>query len=104
MGKAENGGGIISMSDAQQLNKWRLILGKYAKNQISFEGSFQLEKNSESGESLEIMEPKDQISYMDMEDLLDYLYSKEYGDDIRKEGGSGGTNLTVANWITKIRT
>lgn len=81
------------MSDAEQLNKWRLILGKYAKNQISFEGNLEVEDG----------EMDRQISYMEMEDLLDYLYSREYGEDIRKEGGSGGSKLTVANWITKIR-
>lgn len=81
------------MSDVKQLNKWRLILGKYAKNQISFEAGAGLESDQAEG----------QISYMEMEDLLDYLYSREYGEDIRKEGGSGGSQLTVANWVTKIR-
>lgn len=86
------------MSDAEQLNKWRLILGKYAKNRISFGESL------EQGEEIEAGEAEGQISYMEMEDLLDYLYSKEYGEDIRKEGGSASSRLTVANWITKIRT
>lgn len=86
------------MSDAEQLNKWRLVLGKYAKNRISFEESLEQVEEIEAGES------ESQISYMEMEDLLDYLYSREYGEDIRKEGGSGSSRLTVANWITKIRT
>lgn len=86
------------MSDAEQLNKWRLVLGKYAKNRISFEESLEQVEEIEAGES------ESQISYMEMEDLLDYLYSREYGEDIRKEGGSGSSKLTVANWITKIRT
>ena len=86
------------MSDAEQLNKWRLILGKYAKNQISFEESIGQEK------VLELEESGRQITYMEMEDLLDYLYSREQGEDIRKEGGSGSSQLTVANWITKVRT
>lgn len=86
------------MSDAEQLNKWRLILGKYAKNQISFKESIGQEK------VLELEESGRQITYMEMEDLLDYLYSREQGEDIRKEGGSGSNQLTVANWITKVRT
>ena len=86
------------MSDAEQLNKWRLILGKYAKNQISFKESIGQEK------VLELEESGRQITYMEMEDLLDYLYSREQGEDIRKEGGSGSSQLTVANWITKVRT
>ena len=88
----------VSMSDTEQLNKWRLILGKYSQNQISFQ---------ESSEYMEVSQQwgtKEQITYMDMEDLLDYLYSRELGDDIRKEGGSENSKLTVANWITKIRT
>ena len=86
------------MSDTEQLNKWRLILGKYSQNQISFQ------ENSEYMEVPQQWGTKEQITYMDMEDLLDYLYSRELGDDIRKEGGSENSKLTVANWITKIRT
>ena len=71
---------------------------KYAKNQISFEESIGQEK------VLELEESGRQITYMEMEDLLDYLYSREQGEDIRKEGGSGSSQLTVANWITKVRT
>ncbi|SHO44077.1 VWA domain-containing protein [Anaerocolumna xylanovorans] len=68
-----------------QLNKWRLLLGKYAKEHISFEGA--------------------DLHYMDMEELLDYLYEREYGEDsgVRKEGGSGDSNLTVSDWLNKIR-
>lgn len=74
------------MNKTEKLNRWRLILGGNAKNQIGFGGS------AEEG-----------ISFRDMEDVLDYLYSREQGDDIRKEGGTEGSRLTVATWITKIR-
>lgn len=78
------------MADEQEiLNRWRLVLGKYASGQISFQGG--------SEGRLE-----------EMEDVLDYLYSREYGDEqeIRKErrGGSGGSQLTVPRWLTKIKT
>ncbi len=71
--------------DMEQLNKWRLILGKYSKEHLSFEGA--------------------ELHYMEMEEVLDYLYSKEYGEDsgVRKEGGSGDSNLTVSGWLNKIR-
>ncbi|MDE7415591.1 MAG: VWA domain-containing protein [Lachnospiraceae bacterium] len=77
------------MADEQEiLNRWRLVLGKYAAGQISF---------SESGMKL-----------MEMEEALDYLYSREYGDEqeIRKErrGGSEGSRLTVPHWLSKIKT
>ena len=49
------------MSVAEEnLNRWRLILGKNSENQIEFTGEY-----SES------------ISYQDMEETLDYLYSQE---------------------------
>ncbi|MGN0425028.1 MAG: VWA domain-containing protein [Acetatifactor sp.] len=68
------------------LNRWRLVLGKYAANRISFgEGS---------------------IRYMDMEDVLDYLYSREYGEeqDIRQErGGNGDSQLTVPSWLHQMK-
>lgn len=75
--------------DASNLNKWRLILGKYSDNQIGFK------------------EEASSLNYMDMDELLDYLYSREYGeeDGVRRErnGSIDPSNLTVPSWITKIR-
>ncbi len=72
--------------DIEQLNKWRLMLGKYSSDQISFgQGS---------------------ARYMEMEDVLDYLYSREYGEDsgVREEKGSlEDSNPTVSHWINKVR-
>ncbi len=78
------------MSNEQEnLNRWRLILGKYASGQIGF---------GQDGSSLR---------YMDMEDVLDYLYSREYGEEqeIRHERGAGreGSNLNVPSWILKMK-
>lgn len=73
--------------DQEALNRWRLVLGKYAAGQIGFS----------SGE----------LQYMEMEDVLDYLYAREYGEEqeVRKErrGGQEGSALTVPSWIEKIR-
>lgn len=76
------------MADEQEiLNRWRLVLGKYSAGQISFS----------SGE----------INYMDMESVLDYLYSREYGEEqeVRKDrtGGSEGSRLTVPYWLRQIK-
>ena len=75
--------------DASNLNKWRLILGKYSDNQIGFK------------------EEASSLNYMDMDVLLDYLYSREYGeeDGVRRERGGSldPSNLTVPSWITKFR-
>ena len=76
------------MNGTEQMNRWRLILGKQAKNQISFGDEGRLEGG---------------ISCYDLEDALDFLYSREYGEDVRREGGTEGSRLTAASWITKIR-
>ena len=68
------------MTDEQEiLNRWRLMLGSSAKGQISFsEGS---------------------VRYLEMEDVLDFLYEREYGEEqeIRKDrtGGKEASALTV---------
>lgn len=72
--------------DREVLNRWRLLLGKYAKNQISFSS--------------------DEVNYMEMEDVLDFLYAREYGDeqDVRgMQGGNEGSNLTVPQWLHKVK-
>lgn len=74
--------------DTEQLNKWRLMLGRYADGQISFGQGSQ--------------------SFRDMDNVLDYLYSREYGEEegVRdpKEllGGSGQSRLTVSKWINEV--
>lgn len=74
------------MGDEQTLNKWRLILGQFADDQISLDPS-----------------------YADMDNVLDFLYSREYKEeqgirgDSGKMGGRGGSKLTVPQWITKVR-
>lgn len=59
------------MDDTRQMNRWRLILGKMAKNQLSFSG----QNAAENG-----------VSCMELEDVLDFLYSREYGEAVRREG------------------
>ena len=78
------------MADEQDmLNRWRLVLGKYAAGQISFGG--------EGGS----------VKLMDMEQVLDYLYTREYGEEqgIREErgGGSEASQPTVPQWLSKVK-
>ncbi|MBP5704692.1 MAG: VWA domain-containing protein [Paludibacteraceae bacterium] len=74
------------------LNRWRLVLGSMSDNSLSFSGS-----------------DREILSFEDMEQLLDYLYSHAQGDDVRGEsisdrsGGLGESQLTAAKWITKVR-
>ena len=76
-------------ADEQEvLNRWRLVLGKYAEEQISFSSG--------------------NVQLMDMENVLDYLYSREYGEDqgLRNErkGGSEGSQLTIPKWLRQMKT
>lgn len=74
------------------LNRWRLVLGSMSDNSLSFSGS-----------------DREILSFEDMEQLLDYLYSHAQGEDVRDEsisdrsGGLGESQLTAAKWITKVR-
>lgn len=75
------------MDEGQVLNRWRLVLGKYASGQISYSGGG--------------------VNYMGMEEVLDYLYSREYGEEqeIRQDrrGGREGSQLTVPKWLHEMK-
>ena len=72
------------------INRWRLVLGGLSDQQLQF--------SSETGNIR---------GFQDMEQLLDYLYSRSQGDDVRTDGGRSGslaeTVLTASEWITKVR-
>ncbi len=77
--------------DAQfACSRWRLVLGSFSQRSLPFGGTSQ-EINT----------------FRNMEQLLDYLYSRSQGDDVRleeREGGLGESVLSAAEWITKVRT
>ena len=75
------------MRNTSQINRWRLILGSYAKKQLSFDGDGMTENG---------------ISCMDLEEALDFLYNREQGEDVR-QGSLDASRLTAVTWITKIR-
>lgn len=75
-----------------QLNRWRLILGGYARNRMDF--------NQRMGMTAEGVPGG--ISLMDLEEALDFLYHRQQGEDVR-QGGTGASRLTAAMWITRIR-
>lgn len=73
----------MAISDGAALNRWRLVLGKAAEDSM----------------------PLRDIRLGRMDDALDFLYSREHGEDVRQgQGGSGASNPTVAHWLSEVRT
>ncbi len=71
------------------INRWRLVLGGLSDQQLQF---------GNDGNSIQ--------SFMDMEQLLDYLYNRSQGDNVRTDDRSGSladTVISTAEWITKVR-
>lgn len=77
------------MNDTTQtaVNRWRLILGQFSENQLQFGGN--------AGEM---------CTLESMEQVLDYLYGRAQGDDVRSGDRTGESVLNGAEWITKVRT
>lgn len=77
------------LDKALSVNRWRLILGSMSDRSLGFTGS-----------------ERDIQAFEDMEQLLDHLYSRAQGDDVRgsdRQGGRGDSVLSAAEWITKVR-
>lgn len=74
---------------AETLNRWRLILGDSAEEGLSNTDAYDAEH----------------FKYTEIDEILGYLYNREYGEEqgYRKEGGRGSSNLTVPNWLHKVR-
>ena len=71
------------LTDGAALNRWRLVLGKNAEQQLTLT----------EGRLLRI------------DDALDFLYSREKGEDERDpHGGLGASQLTVSRWLSEVRT
>jgi len=76
------------MTKQEQLNRWRLILGSFSNDALGFGPD------------------ANDFAYHQIDDLMDFLYGREYGEDrgIRdKEGSLGPSQMIVPEWIRKIR-
>ena len=72
------------MSDGAVLNRWRLILGKDADQEL----------------------PLPNRQWIRMDEALDFLYRREAGEDVRTEdrqGGQGDSCLTVPDWLCEVQ-
>ena len=71
------------MTEGAILNRWRLVLGDPAQSTIPLAGGAALE----------------------MDQLLDFLYSREAGEDEHQDtGGSSPSQLTIPQWLQRVRT
>jgi len=70
------------ISDGAALNRWRLILGKNAEQQMGL----------------------NDIRLSRMDEALDYLYGREASEDEREsEGGNEVSSPAVAHWLSEVR-
>ncbi|MGQ8872026.1 VWA domain-containing protein [Paenibacillus sp. TSA_86.1] len=76
-------------SAVETLNRWRLILGESAEVGLCESDQYS------TGE----------FQYVELDEILGYLYNREYGEEqgYRKEGGRGSSELSVPNWLHKVR-
>lgn len=76
----------MNKTQAATLARWRLVLGKYARDQI---------------------DPGLSVEQQRIENALDFLYSREYkGRGVRAADDSGSldpTQLTVPRWLSEVR-
>ncbi len=71
------------MTEGAVLNRWRLVLGQPAEGSMPLQGG----------------------QAMEMDQVLDFLYGREGGADQRSDrGGTGPSQLTVPQWLRKVRT
>ena len=74
------------MNNSQALARWRLVLGKYARDQIN---------------------PGLSVEQQRIESALDFLYSREYkGRGVRDQEDAGSldpTQLTIPRWLSEVR-
>lgn len=77
----------------QTLNRWRLILGEDTHEQLCGGAG-----DGADGESTPFV-------YAELDEALGYLYDREYGEEqgYRHEGGQGASQLTVPQWLHKVR-
>lgn len=78
----------VNNSQAATFARWRLVLGKYARDQINVGMSVEQQR---------------------IEDALDFLYSREYqGRGVRdaenqRDGSLDPTQLTIPRWLSEVR-
>lgn len=74
--------------EQQAINRWRLVLGAASDELLHGEGK--------SGTT--------EFVYQEMDEVLSFLYDREYGEEQGyRQGGRGKSQFTVPTWISKVR-
>ena len=73
--------------DREAVNRWRLALGSFSDEGLGAGGEARA------------------FAYREIDELLDFLYGREYGEDrgVRREGSLDPSRIIVPEWIRKIR-
>lgn len=82
--------GTVTEMSAETLNRWRLLLGPSADEELAATDNYSPEG----------------FVYRELDELLGYLYDREYGEEQGyrgRDGGRGGSSLTVPDWLGKVR-
>ena len=78
--------------EQKAMNRWRLVLGPHADKLIQ----------PTDGEGEE--HRQEGFVYQEVDEVLSFLYDREYGEDQGyRKGGQGKSLLTVPTWISKVR-
>jgi Mg-chelatase subunit ChlD len=89
-----------SLGAAELTNRWRLILGKFSEQSLGLLGN-----SDESSESNESGDSGNAGDYREADDLLDFLYGREYDEErgIRRDGSQDPSQIIIPEWIRRIR-
>ncbi len=95
--------------NAELINRWRLILGKYSENHIDF----RVDIDNTHADVDTGVDSRSIDFYREIDAALEFLYNREYGtargiriDTIEmheKKADTGESVLTIPEWITKVR-
>ncbi|WP_322904194.1 VWA domain-containing protein [Paenibacillus sp. SGZ-1009] len=80
--------------ERQTLNRWRLLLGEAAEEPLCHSAAGKYDTDS--------------FMYQELDDVLGYLYDREYGEtqgyrEQERGGGRGSSQLTVPVWLERVR-
>jgi hypothetical protein len=90
---------IDNIDNKLLLNRWRLVLGKYSQIGLGFVG----DGGERLGSGVNGGSKNGGFMYQEIDDLMEFLYGREYGKDRGvMEGSLGDSVMVIPKWINKI--